>query len=298
MNNIILNNGYELPLIGYGSAIVSDYKGGIKPFLRRCNDLIRNKRQYRLNMGTVSCLKEFSKLGYQMIDTSRAYNASEKVIGECLIKQSRENIKIVTKLCNTDQRTGDIERALKKSLTQLRTDYVDVYLMHWPVTDMYLDNWKKMEVVYKKGLCKAIGVCNCNQHHLEAIMEIAEIKPMVNQFECHPLFTQNELRKYCNEQDIQVMAYTPTARMDERLKKTVIVKLAQKYNKSMAQIMLRWHIQIGNIPIVNTINKRHLADNIDIFDFELLPEEVEAITTININSRLRYDPDNCDFNQL
>ncbi len=121
---------------------------------------------------------------------------------------------------------------------------------------------------------------------------------MVNQFECHPLFTQNELRDYCKENGIQVMAYTPTGRMDERLSKTVIPKLAEKYGKSMAQIIIRWHIQLGNIPIVNTTSKKHFDENYDVFDFQLLPEEVEAITAANINSRLRYDPDNCDFRQL
>ena len=170
--------------------------------------------------------------------------------------------------------------------------------MHWPVTDYFLDSWKEMEKLYKEGMCKAIGVCNCNIHHLNELESVAEIMPMVNEFECHPLFTQKELREYCKEKNIQVMAYTSTGRMDERLKKTVLVPLAKKYNKSIAQIILRWHQQIGNIPIINSVNPKHMVENTNIYDFNLSNEEIASIESININSRLRYDPDNCDFKQL
>ena len=122
--------------------------------------------------------------------------------------------------------------------------------------------------------------------------------PMVNQFECHPLFTQENLRKYCKDNNIQVMAYTATARMDERLNKTIIPKLAEKYNKTMAQIIIRWHIQVENIPLVNTSSVKHIKENFDVWDFKLTQEEVDKISAVNINSRLRYDPENCDFTQL
>ena len=121
---------------------------------------------------------------------------------------------------------------------------------------------------------------------------------MINQIECHPLFTQNELREYCNKENIKVMAYTATARMDDRLKNTCIVDLAKKYNKTVAQIILKWHIQIGNIPIFNTNSIKHYKENMDIEDFELSKEEIQQINSANINSRLRYDPDNCDFTKL
>ncbi|MGN0556388.1 MAG: aldo/keto reductase [Acutalibacteraceae bacterium] len=299
MEGITLENGYKLPAIAYGSGILSrSYRGGIKSKLKKANDCFRYPQQYRLNSGTAACLRTLLDSGFSMVDTSSAYGMSEQVIGEELKRFPRADARVITKLCNQDQFTGNVEQALKKSLSRLGMDYVDVYLMHWPVTDVYPENWKKMEDLYRRGLCKAIGVCNCHRHHLEEILKIAQIKPMINQIECHPLLTQDELREYCRQNGIQVMAYTPTARMDERLRKTVLVKLAAKYHKSVAQIILRWHIQLGNIPVVNTLNPVHLAENANIFDFALSEAEMQEITAININSRLRYDPDNCDFSQL
>lgn len=233
-----------------------------------------------------------------MFDTSRAYAGSECMLGKSLKKYDRDKYYIVTKLCNGDQYKGNVRVALEKSMTELGVDYVDLYLMHWPVEEHYIDSWRQMEELYKEGMCKAIGVCNFNIHHLQELEKSAEIMPMVNQFECHPLLTQENLRKYCNDRHIQIMAYTSTARMDERLKKTCLVSIAKKYNKSIAQIILRWHQQIGNIPIVNTFNKVHLLNNLDIENFSLTEEEINKISGINIGCRLRYDPDNCDFKQL
>lgn len=298
-----LNNGVEIPKIGYGSPIVLTYQysknvtfGKVAKYWVK-NTLKRN-RQYHLDRSIGPVLRDLEGAGCNLIDTSRAYAGSERCIGKMMKAGKRENFFIVTKLCNRDQVGGNIREALLKSLEELQTDYVDLYLMHWPVTDTYLDTWKEFEKLYREGLCRAIGVANCNIHHLEAIKKIADVEPMVNQIECHPLFTQNELREYCNENGIRVMAYTPTARMDERLRKTVLMDIAKKYHKSLAQIILRWHIQMGNIPVVNTGNRKHLKENFDIFDFVLTPEEMEQITAININSRLRYDPDNCDFSKL
>ena len=177
-------------------------------------------------------------------------------------------------------------------------EYVDLYLMHWPVTGKFIDSWKEMEKLYKEGKCKAIGVCNFNIHHFEELKKHAEIMPMVNEIECHPLFTQNEIREYCKENDIQVMAYTSTARMDRRFSNTCLKDIANKYMKNEAQVILKWHQQIGNIPIVNSSNKDHMLANIQINDFILSDEDIIKINNMNINSRLRYDPDNCDFTKL
>ena len=134
-----------------------------------------------------------------------------------------------------------------------------------------------MEELYEKGLCKAIGVCNCNVHHLQELAENSRIVPMVNQFECPPLFTQNPLREYCQKNGIQVMAYMSTAWMDERLFKTVLALIANKYHKSVAQVILRWHQQIGNVPIINSFNSKHIKKNADIYDFKLSEKEVDSI---------------------
>lgn len=266
-------------------------KDVIKKYILR-RKIYRNDNKMKKIIGVAA------ESGCTMFDTSRAYGDSEYLLGKTIAKYDRKDVFVVTKLCNQDQYKGDVRAALQKSLDELNMDYIDLYLMHWPVEGCYLESWKQMEQLYKEGLCKAIGVCNCNIHHLKAIEAIAEIQPMVNQFECHPLFTQNELRAYCHEKNITIMAYTATARMDERLQNTVLKSIAVKYGKSITQVIIKWHQQIGNIPIVNTYNMKHWIENIKTEDFTLTQEEVESITAININSRLRYDPDNCDFRQL
>lgn len=299
---ITLSNGFALEDMCYGSAIVDTYRYGsfskttrIKHYVR---NFLYNKKQFQKDKSLPEIIRLAYDKGLRMYDTSRAYAGSEYVIGMQLKEKKHSTFKIVTKLCNSDQYQGDVRQAFEKSLSELQMDYVDVYLMHWPVKDHFIYSWKQMEELYKEGKCKAIGVCNFNIHHLEELKEHAEILPMVNQFECHPLFTQKALRNYCANNGIQVMAYTATARNDERLRKTALVPIAKKYDKSVTQVILRWHQQVGNIPIVNTSNKEHLLDNINIKDFSLTEDEIEAIERININSRLRYDPDNCDFTQL
>ena len=297
-NKILLSNGYEIEKIGYGSSIITNDLKGIKSKLREGKIYLRNKKQHRMNVGLSKCLDGCMKSGINMFDTSRAYGKSEKVIGDTLKKYKREEYKIITKLCNADQYKGDIRRAFETSLKTLNLEYIDVYLMHWPVTDCFVSSWKEIEKIYEEKLCKAIGVCNFDINHFEQLSGHSNYAPMINQIECHPLFTQEKNREYCMDNKIQVMAYTPTARMDERLKKTVLVPIGEKYGKSIAQVILRWHTQIGNIPIVNTNNVKHATENIQIYDFELTNEEIEMINKININSRLRYDPNNCDFRQL
>lgn len=288
--------------ICYGTGIVCTCRMDRNKFLPLVkyfiNKYLFQRKTHKNDTKMQKIIRAAVENGCMMFDTSRAYGDSEYLLGKAIAKYDRKKIVVVTKLCNTDQYKGDVKTALKQSLRELNLDYVDLYLMHWPVEGCYLESWKQMEQLYKEGLCKAIGVCNCNIHHLKAIEEIAEIQPMVNQFECHPLFTQDELRAYCQEKNIKVMAYTATARMDERLQKTVLKPIANKYGKSIAQIIIKWHQQIGNIPIVNTYNTEHLMENIKTDDFTLTLEEVDSITAININSRLRYDPDNCDFRQL
>lgn len=299
---IELANGTVIPDICIGTGIVYTYRYGstdtkhaMKYWIK---NILKNRGQLKKDRAFSGIVEEAMKTGKVMFDTSRAYGGAEYALGKELKKYDRSDYTVITKLGNTDQYNKNVRGGLEKSLKELGLDYVDIYLMHWPVTETYLDSWKEMEQLYKEGKCKAIGVCNCNIHHLEEIKKIAQIQPVINQIECHPLFTQKELREYCKNENIQVMAYTSTARADERLRKTVLVKIAQKYHKSITQVILKWHQQIGNIPVVATFNKNHLAENLNLDGFMLTSEEIEEIEKININSRLRYDPDNCDFHQL
>lgn len=303
MGKNVLYNGIEIPNLCFGTGITNIYNTGFKRKLLLAKNQIKvilnkDRKNSLLNVNLERIIDLSMQNGCRCFDTSSAYGASEFVLGHTLKKYPRDSYFLVTKLCNTDQYNFKVREGFENSLKTLGTDYIDLYLMHWPVKDIYIDSWKEMEKIYNEGKCRAIGVCNFNIHHLEELRKHANIIPMVNEIECHPLFTQNELREYCNRNRIQVMAYTSTARFDDRLRNTCLVSIAEKYNKTIPQIILKWHQQIGNIPIVNSSNREHMIKNIDINDFDLTEEEIKNILNININSRLRYDPDNCDFSKL
>lgn len=299
METVLLNDNNKIPVICYGSNIVSyDSNNKFKVILKIIKKILTLKfKELKKDFSILRIMNEMKENDINAIDTSRAYGLSEKLIGK-KIKNDRDRYYIITKISNSDQYNGTIEQAVLDSLNKMNTNYIDLLLLHWPVPEKYVDTWKKMEELKDKGICRSIGVCNCNKKHLEEIEKIAKYMPAVNEIECHPLFTQNELRKYCNKNNIKILAYTSTARMDDRLYKTCLVPIAKKYNKTVAQIILRWHYQIKNIPIFNTTIPKRYKENIDIFDFSLTDDEIESISKININSRLRYDPENCDFRQL
>lgn len=275
METITLNNGVDMPVIGLGT------------FPMNKMPLVKN-------------IRTAVQAGYTAFDTSSAYQNEKSVgWGVKLCGKKRENLFITTKISNIQQYRSDAATALKDSLHKLKLSYVDLYLIHWPVPEKYLQTWKDMEKLYKDGLVRAIGVCNFHQHHIEKLLEIADIIPAVNQVELHPLLSQNELRTYCAKQGIQMEAYTPIARMDEKLvKNEVLLKIAANYKKTVVQIILRWDYQNGIIPIPKSANPERLKQNIDIFDFCLTDREMEAINELNQNYRVRYDPDNCDFRKL
>lgn len=303
MRYVELNNKNKIPVVGYGTAILLTYRyKKNKGILTKAKYWIKNiffdHKQIKRDFTGSRILRYLMKSSMVLIDTARAYGGSEYLVGENLRRNNREQVFLVTKVSNKSQLEGNVEQEFYNSLSELNVEYVDLLLMHWPVKDKFIETWNLMEKLYEQGLCKAIGVCNFNEHHLELLINHCRIIPMVNQIECHPLLTQTDLRHYCNIKGIKVMAYTPTARMDERLLKTCLVEIAHHYNKSITQIILRWHVQIGNIPIVNTSSIKHLNENFDIFNFELSDSEINKINLININSRLRYDPDNCDFTKL
>lgn len=248
----------------------------------------------------VNAVANALKLGYRLLDYSSAYGDG-KLLQKAIRKSGvqREELYITTRVSNRAQFNGRVREEFMSFLKNMQLDYVDLLQFHWPVTGLYLDTWREMEKLKDEGLVKHLGVANCHQHHLEEIFKVCKYRPEVGQFEIHPLFTQKPLIAYYKQQGIAVEAYTPIARYDDRLVRLPMLKrLEKKYNKTFVQIILRWHVQNGVIPLVRSLNEKHQIENFSIFDFELSQEDMAAIDAVNINSRMRYDPDNCDFSVL
>lgn len=300
-----LNNGTSIPCIGLGSGTKTMKWHYQKPFGLSLPGRALNKGYNKL-YDLYKCkqvVRSFGKAldyGYRLIDYSSAYGRGQ-LIRKAIQNRGipREQLFLTSRVSNKQQFSKTVRDGFFSTIKDLGVDYLDLYLFHWPVTDCFVDTYKEMEKLYKEGYVKALGVCNCHQHHLQAIFDECEVIPAINQFEVHPLFTQKPLIGFCKEHGIQVMAYTPLARNDDRLHSNLILKaLCKKYNKNLGQIILRWDIQQGIIPIPRSSNPIRQASNIDIFDFELTEDEMIAIDSININSRLRYDPDNLDFHSI
>jgi len=232
--------------------------------------------------------------GYRLIDTAALYG-NETGVGNAIRASGirREEVFVTTKVWNSDQGYDETLRAFEASLARLGFDYVDLYLVHWPVKGKYKDTWRALERLYKEGLTRAIGVSNFHIHHLEDLMSSCEVKPAVNQVECHPLLTQTELRKFCREQNIAFQAWAPI--MKGQLDLPVLTELAAKYGKTPAQIVLRWDLQSDILTIPKSIRPERIRENANIFDFELSDEDMARIDALNQNSRFGADPDNFNF---
>jgi len=273
---ITLNNGLKMPILGFGTFPLNKIK-------------------------LVKCILIAIKHGYLNIDTSRAYG-NEKWIGialKLLRLLGTKKLFITTKLGNPDQRKGNVRKALTESMKRLGVDYIDLYLMHWPNPETYIDSWKQMEELYKEGLVGAIGVCNFHEHHLEKLIEICEVIPAINQIELHPLLTQTSLREYCQKKGIQVESYSPIARMNPKLiENDILVSISNKYKKTVPQIILRWNIEHNIVTIPKSGTKNRIIENIDIFDFQLTKDEIKQIDGINEDYRVRHNPDTVDYNKV
>lgn len=267
-----LNNGVEMPVLGLGTWPM------------------------KLMLYKVVPLSYFS--GYRAFDTSEAYR-NERHLGRILSFFPRKALFVTSKLSNVGQRRGNVRVELMNTLSRLRLKQLDLYLMHWPNPETFLNSWKQMEILYHEGLTRAIGVCNFHEHHLERLLDIATVVPALNQFELHPLLTQEPLVNFCRSKGILVEAYSPLARMDKKLIEHVVLEgIAEKYNKTVPQIVLRWIIQSGNATCPKTANYTRLRQNIDIFDFELSEAEMMKISGLNENYRVRHNPDTADFSRL
>ena len=253
---MLLSNGVKIPSIGFGT-----YKSGD-------------------DEETAKIIKNALNLGYKMIDTASFYN-NEVGIGNG-IKESdidRKDIFIVTKLWNDDHGYDKTIEAFNKSLNNLQVDYIDLYLIHWP-NKLNAETWRAFEHLYETGKVKAIGVCNFKVEHLEELKKTAKIMPMVNQVEIHPFSTKNNIINYCKDNNIKVVAWSPISR-GRVLSNDLMIDLSQKYKKSIVQIVLRWHMQKGVIPIPKSSNENRIKENIAIFDFEISSEDMKAIDSLD-----------------
>lgn len=243
----------------------------------------------------IQAVKAAINSGYRSIDTAAFYQ-NEEGVGQAIKEAGvpREELFITTKVWNTDQGYESTLAAFNKSLKKLDLDYIDLYLVHWPVKGKYKDTWKALEALYKEGKVHAIGVCNFQIHHLEDLLADAEIAPMVNQVECHPRLTQKELLSYCQEHHIQLEAWSPLGR-GKMLDEPTLKELAAKYQKTVAQIILRWDLQARIVTIPKSVREERIIENADIFDFELTKEDMEIIDSLNRDQRNGPDPDHFDF---
>ena len=264
---IRLNDGRELPLLGLGVYKATD-DGELKQAISRA-----------------------VSLGYHLIDTASFYKNEEGVgKGIQALDIPREDLFVTTKIWNTAQRIGDIEDSFNRSLERLGLDYVDLYLIHWPVPGCFGNTWKAMEKLQEQGKVRSIGVSNFSIQDLELLKTVSDVIPAVNQIEFHPLFNHPELKAYCEENGIALHAYAPLAR-GAYLKSPLMIEIGKNHEKSPAQVGLRWLIQQGIGVIPKSVHEERLAENSQIFDFELSDEEMAAITAMDAQQRVAGVPE-------
>jgi diketogulonate reductase-like aldo/keto reductase len=270
-------NGVEIPSIAFGTWKISD------------ENICRKSVKYAL------------ECGYRHIDAARIYN-NEIFVGKGIsefLKENpnikREDLFITTKVWNSDQGYEETLKAFEASLERLNLDYIDLYLIHWPNTKNMattFETWKALEKLYNGKKVRAIGVCNFEKHHLEELEQISTVTPMVNQIEIHPYNQQLELRKYCESKNIIVESWSPL--IQGNVNDTLIVELAEKYKKSPAQIILKWHLQNWLLPLPKSITPSRIKENREL-DFVLTKEDMEKINSLNKNERLGSHPDTMEY---
>lgn len=247
----------------------------------------------------VNAVQAAIRNGYRSIDTAAIYG-NEEGVGQGIaqgLKEtgiSREELFVTSKVWNADLGYESTLAAFDRSLKKLGLDYLDLYLIHWPVAGKYKDAWRALEQLYKEGKVKAIGVSNFQIHHLQDLMKDAEIKPMINQVELHPRLTQKEIRDFCKQEGIQVEAWSPLMQ-GQLLDNPVLKEIAERHGKSIAQVILRWDLQHGIVTIPKSTKEHRIQENADVFNFELTAEDMEKIDALNENHRVGPDPDNFDF---
>lgn len=232
--------------------------------------------------------------GYRSIDTASMYG-NEEGVGKAIAESSvpREDLFVTTKLWNDHQGYDAAMRAFDESVSRLGLDYLDLYLIHWPAPgqDLYVDTWKAFQKLHADGRVKSIGVSNFQIQHLRRLFEDTDVVPAVNQIELHPNLQQGDLRSFHNEHDITTEAWSPLGQGQGLLEDTTLGSLAQKYGKSPAQIVLRWHVQLGNVVIPKSVTPSRIKDNINVFDFELADDDLAVLAALETGKRVGPDPD-------
>lgn len=268
---VTLSNGKQMPWLGLGV--------------------------YKMSEGqeVIASIEAAIRNGYRSIDTASLYQ-NEEGVGQAIKASgiSREELFITTKVWNSDQGYDSTLKAFDTSMSKLGLDYLDLYLIHWPVKGKYKETWKALEQLHKDGRVHSIGVSNFQIHHLEDLLADAEVRPVVNQVELHPLLSQLELREYCKSQGIQIEAWSPLAQ-GKLLDNEVLKAIGAKYGKSTAQVIIRWDLQHGIVTIPKSSNPERIVENANVFDFELTAEEMKQIDSLNQDQRVGPDPDNFDF---
>ena len=270
-SKVTLNNGVEMPWLGLGVFQASE--GG----------------------EVENAVKTALKTGYRSIDTAALYG-NEQGVGTG-IKESnvpREEVFVTSKVWNSDQGYRSTLKAFEVSLDKLQTDYLDLYLIHWPMGKRSVETWKAMEELYEKGKIKAIGISNFTVSHLEAFLKECKVQPAVNQVEFHPELVQQELLDYCDSKNIRLEAWSPIIKGKVN-DLPVLQALAAKYGKNPVQVTLRWEIQKGVVTIPKSANPERIASNADIFDFEISDKDMTKIDRLNKNNHIGPNPDSVNF---
>lgn len=266
-DTVTLHNGVKMPQLGFG---VFKVKNGSE---------------------TVESVKKALEAGYRHIDTAAIYG-NEEGVGQAIRESGipREELFITSKVWNTEQGFEKTLKAYEDSLERLGTEYLDLYLIHWPGTDKYIDTWKALEKLYTDSRVRSIGVSNFHVHHLENLMKHTELKPVINQIELHPRLSQLEIREYCKKHDIKVEAWGPLGQ-GNLIDEPTINHIADKHGKTAAQVMIRWHLQNDIVVIPKSITPSRIVENTQVFDFELSLDEMNQIDALNLGERYGTNPD-------